>query len=731
MLRTIFSLILIFLLVNTTETAASQRGRHRAGVPIARRAAKAAPGSARELREKTFELVWRTVNEENFDPTFGGVNWAEVHSRYQPRVAGLNTDRELYVLLAQMLAEIPQSHFAVIPPESIPKIKPKRELPAGADDEGDETPDPLTDEANGEGDNEAADRMLNGVGVDVRILDGRVVITGVAPDGPAAKAGLRAGFVLTGVDGVTLGKIQPGVDLTPELHMRLRHRVLFDYLGGKAGTEVNVSYLDEADNLHQVAIKRERLKGSLSQPVGNLPPLYMELESKRLDGGIGYIRFTVFTPQMAEKLCGAIRSMRDARGLVVDLRGNPGGVMGVASGVAGLLSDEVGLIGILRLRTGSIPIPIFPQRSPYDGPIVVLIDRLSGSTAEVMAAALQETGRALVVGERSAGAVLGANIIKLPTGALFEYARAGFKTAHGETLEGKGVKPDVEAKLDRGSLLKGEDSQLQEAVRQIGLRKETADRKRPVSAPPPPAPLVVVKPPSATTPNVAAAEKSEGSTGRAPSFKSTPQAEAVMERYIKALGGREALQGLKSRVSVGTCAYPFQGLSGKVVIYEEAPYKQSIQMEVPNLGVIKMVFDGKRGWTQSSLMGFHEFGGSELSYMRREFDFHKVTKYRELYSEMSFKGTFDSSQGKVDVLEVIASDGSRDELHFDSATGLLVYGGGVKLGDYRQVGAVKIPFRQTILVGGLEMKIQLEQVTHNVSIDEDAFAEPHSCFTGQ
>jgi carboxyl-terminal processing protease len=733
MLRAIISLTLCVLVFNTAgATALHQGGRRGTRGAAAQRAAKAKPDPAGALREKTFELVWRTVYEENFDPTFGGVDWTAVYSRYSPRAAKVANDNELYLLLQQMLDEIPQSHFAIIPPDRIPKIKPKRRPPVEAGDEAAETPDALTDDEDEESDNEAAARMLNGVGVDVRVLDGQVVVTGVSADGPAAKAGLRAGFVLTGVDGVALGKIPPGVDLTPELHLRLRQRVLVDYLGGEPGTVVNVSYLDEVDKEHQVAIKRERLKGALSQPFGNLPPLYMELESRRLEDRIGYIRFTVFTPQLAERICAAIRSMRDARGLVIDLRGNPGGIMGVASGVVGLLTNEVGLIGLLRLRSGGIPIPSFPQRSPYAGPIVVLIDRLSGSTAEVMAAALQETGRASVVGERSAGAVLGANIIKLPTGALFEYARAGFKTARGATLEGKGVRPDVELKLDRGSLLRGEDNQLQEAVRQIELRKESADAKRPDAArqQPPPAP-VVVEVPSMPAPDSAMAGKAEGAAARASQFKSTPQADMIMERYIKAVGGREALEGLKNRVSVGVCTYPLQSLSGKVVIYEEAPDKRSTQIEIPNLGVTKVVFDGKRGWTQNSLMGFHEFKGPELSVLRREFDFRKITKYRELYSEMVYKGAFDSSQGRVDVLELVAPDGSRDVLHFDSKTGLLVFGGGVKLGDYRQVGAVKIPFLQTLQFGGMEIKIQLERVGHNVPISEDAFAEPRSCFTGQ
>jgi hypothetical protein len=435
-----------------------------------------------------------------------------------------------------------------------------------------------------------------------------------------------------------------------------------------------------------------------------------------------------------DRIRAAVREMSDAPGIIIDLRGNPGGVLGMTSGIVGLLMNRTGLIGVVRMREGGLSIPAFPQRAAYNGSLVILIDRLSGSTSEVMAAALQESGRAVIVGERSAGQVLGANFLKLPTGALFEYPRAGFKTSSGATLEGKGVTPDVEKKLDRALLLKGEDNQLQEAVRQIEIRKSKAGNvvaATSESSPPPPAPKAVVQAPGAVTSSWDETEKSATQQARAPSYKSTPQAELVMERYINAVGGKEAIEKLKNRVSVGVCTYPMQGLSGKVVMYDEAPYKKSLEIDIPNLGVIREVFDGKRGWSQNSMMGFYEYKGAELDALRREYDFYKITKYKELYSEIIYKGAYDLAQGRVEILEVVAPGGFRDELHFDSKTGLLVYGGGVQLGDYRLVDNVKIPFLMTTYVAGMEIKLQLEKVTHNVQIDPQAFAEPKSCFTGQ
>jgi carboxyl-terminal processing protease len=728
-MKIISSLALCALLLGPLNARALQNRGSRAkgaGATARARAAKVKKDPARERREKTFEMVWRTVYEENFDPTFGGVNWVAVYSRYQPLATRAPNDLELHRLLQRMVNEIPQSHFAIIPPDKVPRVKSKRKPPGqeeAAGEEGDETED---GEEENDSDNEIATQMLNGVGLDVRILNGQVVITRVEENGPAAKAGLRPGYVIKGVDGFPLENIPSGPDITPILHTMLRETVLVEYLGGEPGTEVGLTYLDAENKEREVTLRRERLKGSLSPAMGNLPPMYTELEAKRLPDQLGYIRFTAFTPQLAEKFCGAIKSLRDTRGLVIDLRGNPGGVMGVASGMVGLLTNKTGLIGVLRTRAGGLPIPTFPQKSSYTGPIVVLIDRLSGSTAEVMAAALQESGRARVVGEQSAGAVLGADIKELPTGALFEYARAGFKTSEGATLEGQGVRPDVETHLSRDALLKGEDEQLREAVRQVKLGKGEEHNGGWLSGP------VTASVIGAIAAAVPAPKKSESAPPPpAPVFKSTPEAERVMERYIKALGGREALERLTSRVSTGVCTYPFQNLKGKVVIYEQAPYKRSFEIDIPNLGLKKFVFDGERGWVQDSMMGFYEYPEAMLQGLKRDFDFHKVTKYRQLYSEMVYRGAIDTDRGRVEILEVVTPQGRRDEMHFDAQTGLLVYGDGTKYGDYRQVGDVKVPFLLTVPVMGLEIKIQLTEVRHNVDVPAPAFAEPQSCFTGR
>ena len=717
--------------------AVSPQNKSRKRVASQRRT-QARKDPARERREKTFQLVWQTVKNEHFDPTLGGVNWDAVRVRYAPRVSRVSSDQELHYLLQTMLNELPQSHFTIVPPERIPRIKAGRKRAGKAGTKEGETLDLLDDEEENESDNDVATQMLNGIGIDVRILDGRVVITRVVANGPAARAGLRPGFIIKGVDDVPfdgLSVYETGKEaLQPMIHMTLREEILVDYLGGQPGTEVRLRYVDEQNQEREAIIKRERLSGSLSSAMGNLPPFYTEFETKRLAGEIGYLRFSTFTPQVAEKICGALKSMRDAPGIVIDLRGNPGGAMALASGVVGLLVNRAGLIGVIRTRKGALPLAAYPQRSSYKGPVVVIIDRLSASTSEVFAAALQETGRATIVGERSAGMVLGADIIKLPTGALFEYARTGFITSQGTTLEGAGITPDVEKKLDRAALLKGQDDQLQEAIRQIEISKESA--KNSIASPPPlspPAPFVVSGPIVGTPPTARvnpppALPRVIAPPSPQPAFSSTPEAQQIVERHIQAVGGREALERLKSRVSIGVCSFSLQGLTGKVTIYEEAPDRRSMEVNIPSMGVMKVVYDGKRGWVQDPLTGFIEIEEPLLSSLRREYDFYRMTRYKELFARMDYKGTRDTAQGRVNVIELTSPEGNREEMHFDVKSGLLVYGSETQFGDYRQVGEVKVPFLMSASVAGLEVVMQFEQVSHNVPVSAEAFAESQSCF---
>ncbi|HJQ24523.1 MAG TPA: S41 family peptidase [Blastocatellia bacterium] len=391
-----------------------------------------------DARRESFDIVWRTVKEKHFDPTFGGVDWDRVRQKYEPRLSQIKTDAELYDMLEEMLGELHQSHFGIIPPDAITA--------------------------------ESREAATGGVGLDLRLIDDRAVITRVDADSPAARAGLRSGFVITKVDDLPVAQVssrlRKAIERPAMAQLYIERRVM-GHINGKPTTPVRLEYLDERDQPHSISLVREARKGEMSPAFANLPPQYTEFEARRLAGNIGYIRFNVFVMPIMPRVRAAIREARDAAGLIIDLRGNPGGIGGLAIGMAGLLAARQDSLGTMKMREGELKFVFSPQENAYAGKVVILVDGDSASTSEIFAAGLQELGRAVVVGERSLGAALPSVIQKLPTGALFQYAIADFKTPKGVLIEGRGVIPDLDVKRTRAALLAGHDAQLDAAVERI------------------------------------------------------------------------------------------------------------------------------------------------------------------------------------------------------------------------------------------------------------------------
>jgi carboxyl-terminal processing protease len=403
-----------------------------------------------ELRRQTFEIVWRTIKEKHFDPKFNGVDWNKVHELYAPRIGRVKNDKEFYELLQQMLGELHQSHFVVLPPDIVSSNKTDSKEP-----------------------------VEGSTGIQVRLIDDQVVIWRVDPDSTGARAGLKPGFVIKQLDDKTVEQISAPIRKRKESPGAITERITGEIaemlLEGKLGSSLRLVYLDESDRMHDVSIKREKPSGEMSPNIGSLPSFYTEFESKRLADGIGYVRFNMFLPILNQRIRTAVRSMSDAPGLIIDLRGNPGGFDGVGQGLAGLLFDKQTILGTSRARAGYENYVVYPQKNPYMGPVVVLVDCMSGSASESFSGGMQAVGRVKVVGERSGGGDLDAAVDTLPTGALLLYAYADFVTANGVSLEGRGVIPDVEVKLTRASLLSNTDPQLEAAINYI--KQQSSQRK--------------------------------------------------------------------------------------------------------------------------------------------------------------------------------------------------------------------------------------------------------------
>ena len=251
-------------------------------------------------------------------------------------------------------------------------------------------------------------------------------------------------------------------------------RTVLGRLSGQAGSTVKVSMLDGQDKTVEVELERAMPRGKMVA-FGNLPAQHIWAEWRKPRPDTAYVAFNMFLDAelITKTIQEAVEGCRDCQGFVIDLRGNPGGIGGLAMGVAGWFVDRSGLeLGKMYMKGATVNFAVFPRPEPFRGPLAVLVDGCSGSTAEILAGGLKDIERARIFGTRTAGAALPSVVEMLPNGDGFQYAIANYISKGGKPLEGIGVIPDEEVRPTRRSLLEGRDAALDAALDWIGKQKK-------------------------------------------------------------------------------------------------------------------------------------------------------------------------------------------------------------------------------------------------------------------
>jgi len=202
--------------------------------------------------------------------------------------------------------------------------------------------------------------------------------------------------------------------------------------------------------------------------------MHVWFQSRRVAADIGYITFNLFLDpsRMMSELGDALKSCADCTGVIIDLRGNPGGLGIMATGMAGWFIDKPDQrLGTMHMRQAPLKFTVNPRLPLYRGRVAILVDGCSASTSEIFAGGMKDLGRARIFGTRSAGAALPSAIERLPNGDGFQNALADFISEGGRPLEGVGVDPDVEVRITREALLAGRDPVVDAAIEWINPRK--------------------------------------------------------------------------------------------------------------------------------------------------------------------------------------------------------------------------------------------------------------------
>jgi carboxyl-terminal processing protease len=404
---------------------------------------------------ETFDAVWTIVRDTHFDPTFNGVDWDAARDEFRPKAAAALTSGELRGVIQSMLGRLGQSHFSVIPAAA--------------------------------GENDPAVAGAAAPGFDFRVVDEQVLVTRVEPGSDAAGAGIKPGWRLTAIEDRPLADIFKRLEDAPDDRMRNLEawRALQGRLRGADSSQVTLTFADAAGTAVRRQVARSQPQG-MAVTVGNLPTMYVQVtsEKRKTPAGrpAGVIGFNVWMATVDRPFQLAVDEHRDAAGIVIDLRGNPGGLAAMMMGIAGHFIPERESLGVMKSRDNELKFTVNPRLvnangervETFSGPVAILVDGLSASASECFTGGMQSLRRVRVFGERTMGAALPSQFDKLPNGDVFIHATADFVTGDGTRLEGRGVIPDEAVPLKRADLLAGKDAALEAALAWIDTRQDRA-----------------------------------------------------------------------------------------------------------------------------------------------------------------------------------------------------------------------------------------------------------------
>jgi carboxyl-terminal processing protease len=389
----------------------------------------------------SFEKVWTTIRDKHWQKNPGGLDWNAIHTEFYPRILNAKSDDEAVTIMREMLGRLKQTHFGIFPAAVYNDV-----------------------EGEGGGDGSA--------GLNTRVLDGQAVVTDLDPGSSAERSGVKRGWIVFSVNAKPLGPIIEKLNSDPEIHELALERAVHARLTGVVGNSMTVVFLDGSNAQVSRDLELTPERGQAAR-FGNLPPMHVFFESKRF-GNTGYVRFNMFLDlvRVMGSFGSAVQGCMECDGLIVDLRGNPGGIGGMAMGMAGWLVDKPDeRLGTMYMRDATLNFVINPRAEVFSGPVAVLVDGSSASTSEIFAEGLKDLGRARVFGTKTAAAALPSVFERLPNGDGFQYATANYISEGGKALEGIGVTPDVEVKLTRAGLLAGHDAVLDAALEWIRKKK--------------------------------------------------------------------------------------------------------------------------------------------------------------------------------------------------------------------------------------------------------------------
>lgn len=357
-----------------------------------------------------YDKVWVLINNKFVDQTNNGQDWQRWRHKYDNKI---KTNEDAYVAIDTMLASLNDPYTRFLDPKEF----------------AEETT--------------SIKGSLKGIGTQISIRDGKLVVVAPIENSPAEKAGVKADDEILEINGESTKGIS--VDKAA------------DKIRGEKGTTVNLLIKRKGEvNPLRFIIVRDEIE---VKAVSTTPPMKTTIPEN-----IQYIRLSTFISQNAGKEVGELLlKNRNKQGYIIDLRSNPGGLLTNAVLIANMLLKG-GVIVSTVDRDGYKETARATNEHITSKPIVILVDKGSASASEILSGAMKDNGRATLVGTQTFGKGIVQEINKLPEGSGVNITIQRYLTPNGNDIHKKGITPDIIVELSDEDIKNKKDAQLLKGI---------------------------------------------------------------------------------------------------------------------------------------------------------------------------------------------------------------------------------------------------------------------------
>ncbi|MFA6989701.1 MAG: S41 family peptidase [Candidatus Gastranaerophilaceae bacterium] len=354
-----------------------------------------------------YDQVWKLINTKYVDQYNNGQDWNRWRHKYDEVI---KTEKDSYVAIDTMLSSLNDPYTRFLQPKEFAE-------------EG-----------------ESISGTLKGIGVQIGVKDGKLLVIAPLEDTPASKAGLEANDYIVEIN----SKSTKGMSVKDAA----------DNIKGEEGTFVKLLIKrDDKEKLYSVQRAEITLKAVTTTS-----------STFKLNNNIGYIRLSTFLNKNAsQEISNALSKLKDKEGFILDLRSNPGGLLTNALYISDMFLGKDKTIVSTVDRDGYKETQRTDGRNITNKPLVVLINGGSASASEILSGALKDNARAVLVGEKSFGKGLVQEINKLPDGSGVNITTQKYLTPSGTDINKKGIEPNVIVKNTEEDIKNKKDVQLQKA----------------------------------------------------------------------------------------------------------------------------------------------------------------------------------------------------------------------------------------------------------------------------